>query len=156
MKTVPFSKQIIIGTNTERLNIVDDETLLLAAEFHETDTGNRYFWDGLTWGLIRKSNADTVNIVGGGLSGPSGNTGNGQVVAFTGTSAQSTAITATVIDLTATEDCFIAIALSPAAAANSDYFMPKNSTYRFPMTTGHKVAVIQATTGGNLYIHPVS
>lgn len=90
-----------------------------------------------------------------GLIGPEGNSGNGQAISTGATSVQSTAITKTVVDLTATEDCFVAIGASPVAAANTDYFIPKLQTYRFAITSGNKVAVIQSSTGGILYVHPV-
>jgi len=102
-----------------------------------------------------RASAD-VYIAGGGHEGPQGNSGTGLSVAVGAASTASAAITATLIDIVATTECFIQIAASPVAVVNDDYYVPKNTTYRFPITSGNKVAVIQSAAAGTLYIHPVT
>ena len=106
-------------------------------------------------------------LISGGYSGPETEISEGQTVAVGGTSAASAAIVGTVIDVIYIPDangfgdftgdgCFIQIAAAPTAVADDDYYIAPNITYRFPITSGNKVAVIQSVAAGDLYIHPVS
>ena len=93
--------------------------------------------------------------VTGGYIGPQSLTG--QKVAYT-TSTQSAAITATTIDVTCTTTAQIAIASNPTASVTTGYYCAAGVTYRFPITSGNKVAIIHSdgTTAGTAYIHPVA
>jgi hypothetical protein len=75
------------------------------------------------------------------------------VVAFTGTSAQSAAVdeNTLVVRLVATADCFVAIGASPTATTSSAY-LPAGVVEYLAIRPGHKVAALQASAGGNLYI----
>jgi len=101
-------------------------------------------------------------LVSGGYTGPENEASEGQTVAVGGTSAASAAITGTGVDIifipdaTTTLGCFIQIAGTPVAVANDDYYIAANTTYRFPITSGNKVACIQSVAAGDIYIHPVS
>lgn len=77
-----------------------------------------------------------------------------QSVAFTGTSAQSTAFqgATSVIQIVATAACFVAIGASPTAAANTSMYVPANVPVMIGVVGGQKLAVIQATGTGTLYI----
>ena len=78
----------------------------------------------------------------------------GQTVAISGASAQSAAITATQVDVTADTACFIALGNNPTAALNTSYRIPAGvGPIRLGLTSGDKIAVIG--TAGNLWIHPV-
>lgn len=81
----------------------------------------------------------------------------GQKVAYT-TSTQSTAITGTAIDVTCTTTAQIAIAANPTATVTTGYYCAAGVTYRLPITSGNKVAIIHSdgTTAGTAYIHPVA
>ena len=78
----------------------------------------------------------------------------GQTVAISGASAQSSAITATQVDVTADTACFVALGNNPTAALNTSYRIPAGvGPIRLGLTSGDKIAVIG--TAGNLWIHPV-
>jgi len=94
-------------------------------------------------------------LVSGGYAGPEGLTG--QKVSYT-TSTQSAAITGTLIDITCTTTAQIAVAANPTAAVATGYYCAAGVTYRLPITTGNKVAIIHSdgSTAGVAYIHPVA
>ena len=74
-------------------------------------------------------------------------------VDFTGTSAQSSAITATVVELSATAACHVLFGSNPTALSSSTY-LPANVVVRYAFTSGQKIAAIQHSAGGTLYITP--
>ena len=78
-------------------------------------------------------------------------------LAYTGTSAQSAVITATEVLLhnCGTARCYIAVASSPTATVN-DIPLETGEKFHLRITSGHKVAAIQDSTGGNLNIVPVA
>jgi hypothetical protein len=57
-----------------------------------------------------------------------------------------------VVRLTASVDCFIKLGPTGVVAANTDTFLPAGQTEYFSVNPGQKVAVIQSTAGGTLYI----
>lgn len=92
----------------------------------------------------------------GGASEPSWQAiipGASQVVAFTGSSAQSVALAAatTLIRVTSNQDCFLAFGSNPTAT-NTAFFLPAGAVDYLGVTPGTKVAALQATAGGNLYL----
>ena len=81
--------------------------------------------------------------------------GTSQLLAFTGASAQSTALQAstTLVRLFATQDCFIAVGSNPTAAADgTSMFIAAGVTEYVGVAQGAKIAAIRNTTSGNLYI----
>lgn len=76
-----------------------------------------------------------------------------QVVAFTGTAANSSALSAGIrlVRLVATQDCHIAIGDNPTATT-SDMFLPANVVDYIMVSETDDISVIQNSTGGNLYI----
>lgn len=79
----------------------------------------------------------------------------GNVRTFNGASAQTAAITGDAVDVAADSPCWIEIGSDPTAVVNTSYYMTANTTYRFPITSGNKIAAIDDGTTGNLYYHPV-
>lgn len=79
--------------------------------------------------------------------------GTSQTRTFTGTSAQSSAITAgvTIVRLFATQDCFVAFGANPTAAATS-MFLAAGIVEYVGVTGGDKIAAIQSSAAGTLYI----
>ena len=78
--------------------------------------------------------------------------GASSVVSYS-TSVQSGALTATVIRLVANTDCHVAIAANPTAVADGTCtFLPANSPEYFRITSGQKVAAIQDSAAGKLFI----
>lgn len=75
-----------------------------------------------------------------------------QSVAIGGTSAQSTAMDSDVVRVCSTVDCFIEIGANPTAVAGTSMFLPLGMPEYIHINRNDKVAVIQATTGGSLYI----
>lgn len=78
----------------------------------------------------------------------------GQTIAISGSSQQTTAITATEVDITADTACFVAVGTNPTAALNTSYRIPATQVpIRLGITSGDKIAVIG--TSGNAWVHPV-
>ena len=78
-----------------------------------------------------------------------------QSITTSGTSAAtSNAVGAQVNDvlITATEDAFIVFGAAPVATATNGIFITKNYPHYFAIHGGEKVAAIQATTGGTVYV----
>lgn len=83
--------------------------------------------------------------------------GASQTVTISGTSAQSSAVgTYTfVVRLISTTDCYVAFASNPTATT-SDMFIPGDKIERFfRIRPGDKIAAIQDSAGGTLYITEV-
>lgn len=78
-------------------------------------------------------------------------------VAYTGTSAQSGTIAATEVMLhnCGTARCYVAAASNPTATVN-DIPLEAGEKFTLRITSGHRVAVIQDSAGGNLNIIPVA
>lgn len=104
-----------------------------------------------------KSIHETNNAVHVRLSdsaaGPEGANA-GEALAVTSSSGQSAAITGTLVDVIADAVCFIELGDSPTAVTGTSYRIAADTTYRFPITSGNKLAAITATTA-NLWLHPV-
>jgi hypothetical protein len=78
-------------------------------------------------------------------------------LAFTGTSAQSSAIAGTIVRVTATQNCHLAFGANPTAVADgSCVYLPAGQTQFFAVTSGNKIAAIQDSAGGNLFITVMS
>jgi hypothetical protein len=94
--------------------------------------------------LVRDSDTEVVQTFALGAS---------QTVAIGVTSAASTAFgTETlVVRLYADQDCFVEIGASPTASS-ADAFLPSGVIVYHGCEPGDKVAVIQDTTAGTLYI----
>jgi hypothetical protein len=76
-----------------------------------------------------------------------------QKVTTSGTSAQSSATqgTTTIVQLYADQDCYVAFGSNPTATT-STMFLPLGQILYVGVTPGHKIAVIQSTTAGTLFI----
>ena len=76
----------------------------------------------------------------------------GQAVAFTDTSASSSAITGTNVVLTATQPCFVR--QGATAVVDTDTYIPANVSRPMRITSGVVISVIKPTGGtdGTLYI----
>lgn len=79
----------------------------------------------------------------------------GAKVALTTSSAQSAAITGDWIDVSSDVDCFVEIGANPTAVVDTSYRMVAGTTYRFPITTGNKIAGILSAGTGNLWYRAV-
>lgn len=78
-----------------------------------------------------------------------------QKKAFNGTSAQSTAvgISTSIVRLVATEDCHLAFGTNPTAVADGTcMFLPADTECYIGIQPSHKIAVIQDSAGGDLFI----
>jgi hypothetical protein len=84
--------------------------------------------------------------------------GAGQTVAVGAASAQS----ATFPDLTqavrcvSTVDCWIEIGANPTAVATTSFYLPAGSVEYFSASYTDKIAVIQASGTGSLYVRAVN
>lgn len=79
------------------------------------------------------------------------------VVAISGTSAQSTAMPTGEIQLVSTTNCWIKFGTNPTAVANTDtnQYLPANVIWTIKWQPGDKVAVIQDSAAGYLTVTPV-
>ena len=81
-------------------------------------------------------------------------------VTTSGTSAQSAAITALVVKLTATAAMFVEIGANPTAVAPGgspgSMYLGAGETLHTYITPGDKIAAIQDSAAGVLYITPVA
>ena len=76
-----------------------------------------------------------------------------QKVAIGSSSAQSGAITALLARFVASADCHLAFGSNPTAVADGTcVFLPANVPEYFVVVSGNKVAVIQDSVSGNLFI----
>lgn len=80
--------------------------------------------------------------------------GTNQKVTTTGTSAQSTAVgsATTIVRLYASQNMYIQISSNPTAAVASSTYLPTGIVEYFGITPGDKIAAIQDTTTGTLFI----
>lgn len=81
----------------------------------------------------------------------------GEAISNTASSQQTAAITGDTIDVStdSTDDVFIEIGSDPTAVADTSYHICSNQTYRFPITSGNKVAVIATGTNGKTWVRVV-
>lgn len=77
-----------------------------------------------------------------------------QKLAFTGTSAQSSAFNAntSVIQIVATVACFVRTGANPTAVADTCQYIPPNVPMFIAVNGGDKIAAIQSAGAGNLFI----
>lgn len=81
---------------------------------------------------------------------------NGQLVAYTGTAAQSAAITANLVMVTSDTTCWIKGGTNPTAtAAAGSMRLPADTILPIGIRSGDKISVIRDTASGNLSIMPV-
>ena len=75
------------------------------------------------------------------------------VVAISGSSAASSAFASqtTIVRVVSTTDCFIRFDANPTATS-SHMYLPAGVVEYFRVTPGHKVAGIQRSAAGNLYV----
>lgn len=79
-----------------------------------------------------------------------------QSVSISGTSAQSAAITGTLVHITPTVDCFVREAANPTALSNgTDEFLVAYVTQSKSITSGNKLAFKTTAATGTVYIAPV-
>lgn len=79
----------------------------------------------------------------------------GQNLAFTDTSAQSTAVTSRFVRIVATEDCYYIIGADPTAVTNgASAFLPAGVCEVVRIEPGQKIAAIRSTTNGTMNIIP--
>lgn len=81
---------------------------------------------------------------------------NGQAVSYTGTAAQSAAITATVVMVTADTKCWIKAGTNPTATAGAGSFpIDVGVTLTLGIRSGDKISAIRDTVSGTLVILPI-
>lgn len=81
-----------------------------------------------------------------------------QTVTTSGTSAASSngfGSSTFFVRVVCTEDCHIVFGASPTATT-SDLFLPANTVEYFTVTSGQKIAAIQNSAGGSLYVTEMS
>ena len=80
--------------------------------------------------------------------------GTSQKLSYTGTSAQSSAVATatTLVRVVATTACFIKIGTNPTAVADTSMYLPAGIPEYFGIEGGQKIAAIQLSSGGDLYI----
>lgn len=82
--------------------------------------------------------------------------GTSQSVAVSGSSTQSSAFQAatTVVRVYSTTDCFLKFGTNPTAVANTSIFLPAGviDYLGVPQNQSYKVAVLQSTASGTLYV----
>ncbi len=80
---------------------------------------------------------------------------NGQLVAYTGTAAQSTAITANMVILVSDTKCWFKVGANPTAtAAAGSQPLPADTLLPIGIRSGDKISVIRDSTSGSLSIMP--
>lgn len=67
------------------------------------------------------------------------------------TQSAALAVSTTIVELYADTDCFIAVGPSPTATTSTK-FIPASTVLYYSVQPGSKIAVIQSSAGGNLYI----
>ena len=79
------------------------------------------------------------------------------VVAVSGTSAQSAAFASSEIQIVATTNCWLKFGTNPTAVANTDanQYLPANTIWTIKWTPGDKVAAIQDSVAGYIVVTAV-
>lgn len=83
--------------------------------------------------------------------------GQSQKVTYTGTHgpiANALPQGTRAVQLVATTDCFIQIAITPVAVADADCYLPALTPMYFYAKAGEKVSAVQVSSGGTLYVTP--
>lgn len=81
---------------------------------------------------------------------------NGQLVAYTGTAAQSAAITANMVILVSDTKCWFKVGTNPTAtAAAGSQPLPADTILPIGIRPGDKISVIRDAASGNLSVMPV-
>ena len=77
-----------------------------------------------------------------------------EVVAFDASAAMATAVAAEcfMVEVVASENCYISIESAPTATAVNGMYIVKDWPYFVKVTPGEKIAAIKVTTAGNLFI----
>jgi hypothetical protein len=103
---------------------------------------------GAAWPVKAWDNGDgSINTL------PAISVGTCTKVAVSGSSAQSGAITAAVVRLVSSTDCHVKFGSNPTAVADgTSLFLPAGVPEYFQFGSGDKIAVIQDSTSGNLFI----
>lgn len=80
--------------------------------------------------------------------------GTSQTVSVGASSTQSSALqtSTSIVQLCATVACFVAFGTNPTAIAGTSLFLPANVPVKVGVNGGSKVAVIQSSSGGSLYV----
>lgn len=80
--------------------------------------------------------------------------GTSQKKTTSGSSQQSSAVGAntTIVRLYATQDTYVEIGSNPTATTTTSMFLPLGFVEYFGITPGHKIAYIQSTSAGTLFI----
>lgn len=82
--------------------------------------------------------------------------GASQKIAISTTAAQSAAITASIIELTPTVDCYVRTGTSPTAVNTGvDHFLLGGTTQFFRFNSGEKISIIADSGAGVIHISPV-
>ena len=113
-------------------------------------------WDTVTGKLssLWKTTFGAAHVMSASLVVDSG--GGSESVSISGTSAQSSAITAGQVIVSVDTDCFVRQGADPTALDDgTDMFLFADSTYRLVgITSGNKLAFITTGGSGNAYITP--
>lgn len=114
----------------------------------------KWIWDAVntTWVRARGS-AD-----GAAYMTPVANINNysGGKLAVSGSSAQTAAISGTLIDVTVdTDEVFIQIGANPTAVADTGYRLFAGAVFRFQITPDDKLAAIIGSGSANLWYHVI-
>lgn len=109
----------------------------------------------LTWDKFLNFKGDNKKMSGIiGRTVPGITPGVSQVLAIGSSSAASNAVgsNTTAVQLIATVACFISVGASPTAVANTSMYVPANIPIYIGVGPGQKIAAIQSTGAGSLYI----
>lgn len=117
----------------------------------DSDTGHINLRTTTGWLQIGTAGAPH-SVVVDSIAGPRGASAGG-TIAISGSSQQTAVISETLVDVSCDTVCYLAIGAAPVAALNTSYRLTANTTYRFPIVSGDKLAVIGTT--GNFWFSPV-
>jgi hypothetical protein len=83
--------------------------------------------------------------------------GNGEKVTTSGTSAQSAVMPAntSTVRVVGSAACYIIFGENPTALATTSIYMPAGLVEYFAIKPGEKIAVIQDSAAGTLYVQPM-
>jgi hypothetical protein len=123
---------------------------LVAGDWHATDLAG-------TRGLLKTTNVGGVHqlhVIDDALTPQAGGS---QKLAFTATSAATNAIAGTIVRVVSMQNCHLAFGASPTAVADGTcVYLPAGVVQFFAVTSGSKIAAIQDSAGGNLFITVMS
>lgn len=117
---------------------------LIAGDWHATDLAG-------TRGVLKTTNVAGVHqlhVIDDALT-----PGVSSKLAFAATSAATNAITGTIVRVVSTQNCHLAFGATPTAVADGTcVYLPAGMVQMFAVTSGNKIAAIQDSAGGNLFI----